>query len=78
MKRPARQVLMAGASDELAAEGGSSPGHSTFTSVLLDGLAGYADQNYDWIMTASDLANYVQPLVKGQTPFFSHLDGSKQ
>ena len=86
-ERPAWQVLTAGSSDELAADSGSRPGHSAFTSALLAGLEGLADQNRDGIITASELASYVMPVVsretatargQGQTPFFSYLAGSGQ
>ncbi|MBX3014386.1 MAG: caspase family protein [Caldilineaceae bacterium] len=86
-RRPAWQVLTAGASDELAADSGSRPGHSAFTSALLAGLEGQADQNSDGIITASELAGFVKPEVsrqsmggrlRGQTPFFNYLAGSGQ
>ncbi len=86
-RRSAWQVLTAGASDELAADSGSRPGHSAFTSSLLAGLEGHADQNNDGIITASELAGFVKPEVsrqrsgmraKGQTPFFNYLAGSDQ
>ena len=81
------QILTAGASDELAADSGTRPGHSAFTSALLAGLEGQADENGDGIITASELANFVKPEVtrdsfgtraKGQTPFFNYLGGSGQ
>lgn len=86
-RRTAWQVLTAGASDELAADSGSRPGHSAFTSALLAGLEGQADQNGDGIITASELAGFVKPEVsrqsmggraRGQTPFFNYLAGSDQ
>lgn len=86
-ERQARQVLTAGASDEVVADSGSRPGHSAFTGAILAGLEGYADQNEDGIITASDLASFVKPLVTretvtarsaGQTPFFNYLAGSDQ
>ena len=86
-RRSAWQVLTAGASDELAADSGSRPGHSAFTSALLAGLEGQADQNGDGIITASELAGFVKPEVsrqsmggraRGQTPFFNYLAGSDQ
>jgi formylglycine-generating enzyme required for sulfatase activity len=86
-ERGAWQVLTAGALDELVADSGSRPGHSAFTSALLAGLEGAADQNRDSVITASDLAAYVKPEVsrettlsggKGQIPFFSYLAGSDQ
>ncbi len=86
-QRGAWQVLTAGASDELAADSGARPGHSAFTSALLAGLEGQADQNSDGIITASELAGFVKPEVsrhsasghaRGQTPFFNYLSGSEQ
>lgn len=86
-RRSAWQVLTAGASDELAADSGNRPGHSAFTSALLAGLEGQADQNSDGIITASELAGYVKPEVSRQgtgprahqqTPFFNYLSGSEQ
>ena len=86
-ERRAWQVLTAGAADELVADSGSRPGHSAFTSTLLAGLEGQADQNGDGIITATELANYVKPEVNrettrrfsaGQTPYFNYLAGSEQ
>ncbi len=86
-RRSAWQVLTAGASDELAADSGDRPGHSAFTSALLAGLEGQADQNSDGIITASELAGFVKPAVSRQgigprahrqTPFFNYLSGSEQ
>jgi len=86
-QRGARQIMTAGASDELVADSGSRPGHSAFTGALLTGLEGGADHNNDGIITASDLASFIKPLVtretasvgkKGQTPFFNYLRGSDQ
>ncbi len=86
-RRSAWQVLTAGASDELAADSGNRPGHSAFTSALLAGLEGQADQNSDGIITASELAGFVKPEVSRQgmgaragqqTPFFNYLSGSEQ
>lgn len=86
-KRRAWQVLTAGATDQLVADSGRRPGHSAFTSALLSGLEGQADQNADGIITASELANYIKPEVSRETgrhggvsqhPFFSYLAGSGQ
>lgn len=86
-ERSAWQVLTAGALDELVADSGSRPGHSAFTSALLTGLYGKADQNQDGVITASDLAAFIKPEVskettasggKGQIPFFSYFAGSDQ
>src|SRR5215217_1558625 len=82
VERPAWQILTAGAADEPVADSGLRPGHSAFTSALIDGLSGEADQDRDGIFTAMDLAGYVSQHVsketQGQTPFFSHLAGSGQ
>ena len=77
------QILTAGDSDDLAADSGTRPGHSAFTSALLEGLEGGADQNEDGYITACELANYVTPEVTrqtsgGQSPFFRYLMGSEQ
>lgn len=86
-ERKAWQIMTAGAKDELAADSGTRPGHSAFTSVLLAGLEGFADHNNDQIITATDLANYIKPEVirqttlhggAGQSPFFNYLAGSEQ
>ncbi len=86
-ERHAWQILTAGNKDELVADSGLRAGHSIFTSVLLDGLAGEADQNRDGLMTATDLAAYVQPRVAresavavghAQIPFSSYIAGSGQ
>ncbi len=81
--RPAWQVLTAGDTDDLAADSGFMPGHSAFTSALIVGLNGAADQNDDGIITASELAGYVRPEVTAatqgrQSPFFNYLRGSGQ
>ena len=77
------QILTAGDSDDLAADSGTRPGHSAFTSALLEGLEGGADQNRDGYITATELSNYVTPEVTrqtsgGQSPFFRYLSGSEQ
>lgn len=86
-KKGAWQVLTAGDSDDMVADGGVYPGHSIFTGVLLEGLEGNADQNRDDIFTATDLAAYVKPLVTGQSqsatgksqaPFYNYFVGSGQ
>lgn len=85
--KPAWQILTAGDQDETVADGGLRPGHSIFTSVLLDGLTGGADQNDDGLMTATDLAAYLKPVVaresavasgRSQLPFSGYLAGSGQ
>lgn len=86
-KKRAWQILTAGDADEVVADSGVPPrhSHSPFTSALLAGLEGEADQNRDGLITDSDLAAYVKPWVvrettvggaKGQAPFFSYLAGS--
>ncbi|MCC6458767.1 MAG: caspase family protein, partial [Caldilineaceae bacterium] len=86
-KKHAWQILTAGDSDDAVADSGLRPGHSVFTSVLLDGLAGAADTNSDGLMTATDLSAYVKPLVtlqsqvatgRSQVPFAGYLAGSGQ
>lgn len=86
-RRGAWQILTAGAEDQQAADSGKRPGHSAFTSALLDGLAGAADHDHDGIITATSLANYVIPVVAretavvgqlGQKPVFNYLAGSEQ
>ena len=77
------QIFTAGDSDDMAADSGTRPGHSAFTSALLEGLEGGADQNGDGYITATELANYVTPEVArqtdgGQCPVFRYLAGSKQ
>lgn len=80
------QVLTAGAADELVADSGTRPGHSVFTGALLGGLEGWADDDGDGIITASDLAEYVQQTVSHETasgrtrqfPYFNYLMGSGQ
>ena len=77
--RVARQVLTAGGADETVADNGPN-GHSIFTWTLLQGLEGRADLNSDSFITASELANYVAPLVSSvshQTPAFGSLPGSE-
>ena len=86
-EKHAWQILTAGDSDDVVADSGLRPGHSVFTGVLLDGLAGMADTNSDGFLTATDLAAYVKPLVtlqsqvatgRSQVPFTGHLAGSGQ
>lgn len=86
-ERKAWQIMTAGDKDDKAADSGTRPGHSAFTSALLDGLEGRADHNGDKLITASDLANYVRVEVtnqtaggnrEGQSPFFNYLSGGGQ
>lgn len=76
--RWARQVITAGGADEEVADGGPN-GHSIFTWTLLNGLSGDADLNNDGFITASEIYNYVPPLVSSmskQTPAFGSFVGS--
>ncbi len=78
-KRIGRQMLTAGGSDQLVADGGPN-GHSVFSWVLLQALAGKADLNGDGLITATELAAYVAPAVSSvsnQTPAFGSLPGSE-
>lgn len=78
-KRIGRQMLTAGGTDQLVADGGPN-GHSVFTWTLLQALAGKADLNGDSLITATELAAYVAPAVAGvsnQTPAFGSLPGSE-
>jgi uncharacterized caspase-like protein len=78
-KRIGRQMLTAGGTDQLVADGGPN-GHSVFTWTLLQGLGGKGDLNGDGLITATELAAYVAPAVAGvsnQTPAFGSLPGSE-
>ena len=78
-RRIARQMLTAGGTDQLVADGGPN-GHSIFSWTLLQGLAGKADLNGDGLITATELAAYVAPAVSAvsqQTPAFGSLPGSE-
>lgn len=76
--RRGRQVLTAGGAKEEVADGGPN-GHSIFTWTLINGLSGDADLNTDGYITASEVFNYVPPLVSSmsqQTPSFGSMVGS--
>lgn len=78
-KRIGRQMLTAGGTDQLVADGGPN-GHSIFTWTLLQGLSGKGDLNGDGLITATELAAYVAPAVSSvsaQTPAFGSLPGSE-
>jgi peptidoglycan/xylan/chitin deacetylase (PgdA/CDA1 family)/uncharacterized caspase-like protein len=78
-RRLGRQMLTAGGTDQLVADGGPN-GHSVFTWTLLQGLGGKADLNGDGLVTATELAAYVAPAVSSvsqQTPAFGSLPGSE-
>jgi uncharacterized caspase-like protein len=78
-KRSARQMLTAGGGDQQVADSGPN-GHSVFTWVLLQALAGKGDLNGDGLITGTELAAYVAPAVSAvsrQTPAFGSLPGSQ-
>lgn len=80
LQRYARQVLTAGKADEQVADsGGTRPGHSIFTSHLLDGLDG-AGIPSEGILSGHSLMAYVYDRVGNdplshQTPHFGFIDG---
>jgi hypothetical protein len=79
LQRYTRQVLTAGKGDEVVSDaGGTRPGHSIFTSHLLDGMDGAAASN--GILTGHGVMAYVYNKVGGaahsrQTPHFGFFDG---
>lgn len=78
-RRSARQMLTAGGADQQVADSGPN-GHSVFTWVLLQALAGKGDLNGDGLITGTELAAYVAPAVSAvsrQTPAFGSLPGSQ-
>jgi uncharacterized caspase-like protein/peptidoglycan/xylan/chitin deacetylase (PgdA/CDA1 family) len=78
-KRIGRQMLTAGGTDQLVADGGPN-GHSVFSWTLLQALNGKADLNSDGLITATELAAYIAPAVSSvsnQTPAFGSLPGSE-
>jgi uncharacterized caspase-like protein/peptidoglycan/xylan/chitin deacetylase (PgdA/CDA1 family) len=78
-KRIGRQMLTAGGTDQLVADGGPN-GHSVFTWTLLQALNGKGDLNGDGLITATELAAYIAPAVSSvshQTPAFGSLPGSE-
>jgi uncharacterized caspase-like protein/peptidoglycan/xylan/chitin deacetylase (PgdA/CDA1 family) len=78
-RRVGRQMLTAGGTDQLVADGGPN-GHSVFSWTLLQGLSGKADLNGDGLIAATELAAYVAPAVSAvsqQTPAFGSLPGSE-
>jgi hypothetical protein len=80
LQRYTRQVLTAGKADEEVSDaGGTRPGHSIFTSHLLDGLEGAAVSS-DGVMTGYGLMAYTYNKVGNdsnshQTPHFGFFDG---
>jgi len=78
-RREGRQMFTAGGADQQVADGGPN-GHSVFTWTVLQALDGRADLNGDGVITASELATYVAPVVSAlsqQTPAFGNLPGSE-
>jgi formylglycine-generating enzyme required for sulfatase activity len=80
LREPVVQVLTAGRKGERAIEEG---GHGLFTRRLLDGLRGLADSEGRGIITAAQLAAWLEPRVvrdsKGRmTPQYGRLDGEGQ
>lgn len=78
-RRVGRQMLTAGGTDQLVADGGPN-GHSVFTWALLQALGGRGDLNGDGLLTATELAAYVAPSVSAvsqQRPAFGSLPGSE-
>jgi tetratricopeptide (TPR) repeat protein len=78
-RRSTRQMLTAGGADQQVADAGPN-GHSVFTWVLLQALAGKGDLNGDGLITGTELAAYVAPAVSAvshQTPAFGSLPGSQ-
>jgi uncharacterized caspase-like protein len=55
-------MLTAGGADQQVADAGPN-GHSVFTWVLLQALAGKGDLNGDGLITGTELAAYVAPAV---------------
>ena len=80
LREPVVQVLTAGRKGERAIEEG---GHGLFTRRLLDGIRGLADPEGRGLVTAAQLAAWIEPRVvrdsKGKmTPQYGKLDGEGQ
>ena len=80
LREPAVQVLTAGRKGERAIEEG---GHGLFTRQLLEGLRGLADPEGRGLVTAAQLAAWIEPRVvrdsKGKmTPQYGRLEGEGQ
>lgn len=80
LQEPVVQVLTAGRKGERAIEEG---GHGLFTRQLLAGLRGLADPEGRGLLTAAQLAAWIEPRVardsKGKmTPQYTKLDGEGQ
>lgn len=80
VQRYARQVLTAGKADEVVSDSdGSRPGHSIFTSAVLDALEGQA-ASAEGVLSATSMMAYVykevgeNPLSR-QTPHYGFTDG---
>ncbi len=76
-KERGRQLITAGQKDEEVYES-DIWGHSVFVYFLIRGLKGSADLNNDGVITASELYQYIEPLVSNetnqkQTPQFRYL-----
>ena len=80
--RRARQAITAGGRDQQVLDTGPG-GHSVFTYNLIRGIReGFADLNHDSLITATELAAYVSPLVTTasngyQTPEYGSIAGSE-
>jgi tetratricopeptide (TPR) repeat protein/uncharacterized caspase-like protein len=77
---PAVQVITAGTAQEQARE---EQGHGVFTKQFLQGLGGFADADWNGILTGAELATFLQSRVVqetegGQTPQFGQLSGEGQ
>lgn len=80
LQRFSRQVLTAGKADEVVSDGGGTrPGHSIFTSHVLDALDGAASAT-EGVITANGVMAYVYEKVgsdplSNQTPHYGFLEG---
>lgn len=80
LQRFSRQVLTAGKADEVVSDGGGiRPGHSIFTSHVLEALDGAASAT-EGVITANGLMAYVYEKVGNdplshQTPHYGFLEG---
>ncbi len=80
LQRYSRQVLTAGKADEVVSDGdGTRPGHSIFTSRVLDAMEGVAGAP-EGIITATGIMSYVYEKVSKdvhshQTPHYGFIDG---
>lgn len=79
-KDPAVQVITAGKAKEQV---GEELGHGIFTTQFLKGLKGFADEDQNGLITAMELASFLQSRViretsGGQHPQFGQLSGEGQ